>query len=208
MPRRQPPPTEPTEPAGKAPPIAGRASTAPPIADPAQRARAIFVDGMGGIGEFWGIARAMGQLWAVLYLNEQPMTMDELVVAVGITKGHASTNLRALLRLGLVTKSWRPGARREYYSPQSDLWAFARSVLRERQKQEFDQALASTVSALAVLDSARDGIPVGERRFLQQRLEAIREFHGTIDRAVAAVLALDDLRHAILRLAPGGRPRQ
>jgi len=176
-----------------------------PAGDAAQRARAIFIDGMGGIGEFWGIARAMGQIWAVLYLNEQSMTMDDVVAAVGITKGHASTNLRALLRLGLVTKSWRPGDRKEYYSPQADLWAFARSVLRERQKQEFDQALASTVSSLSVLEAARGGIPAGEYRFLKQRLEAIREFHGTIDRAVAAVLALDDLRHAIFRLAPRRR---
>ena len=57
--------------------------------------------------------------------------MDDLVRAVGITKGHASTNLRALLRLGLVSRSSRPGDRKDYYTPQSDLWAFARSVLRE-----------------------------------------------------------------------------
>jgi hypothetical protein len=39
-------------------------------------------------------------------------------------------------------------------------------------------------------------------------LEAIRDFHGTIDRAVAAVLAFEDLRHAVLRLAPDRGPRQ
>jgi DNA-binding transcriptional regulator GbsR (MarR family) len=175
---------------------------------PAEQARAIFIDGMGGIGEFWGIARAMGQLWAVLYLSPEPMTMDQLVEAVGITKGHASTNLRQLLRLGLVTKSWRPGDRKEYYSPQADLWAFARSVLRERQKQEFDQALASSVSALAVLELRRDRVPAAEYRFLKQRLEAIRDFHGVIDRAVAALLALDDLGNMVFRLTPGARRRR
>lgn len=171
--------------------------------DPAERARTVFIDGMGSVGEFWGIARAMGRIWAVLYLNQDPMTMDDLVVAAGITKGHASTNLRALLRLGLVTKSWRPGNRKDYYSPQAELWDFARSILKERQKQEFDQALASTLKALAVLEADRTRIPIEEYRFLKERLEAIRDFHGTIDRAVAAVLALDDLRHAIFRLAPG-----
>jgi len=172
------------------------------LSSPADLARTVFIDGMGGIGEFWGIARAMGQLWAVLYLSPEAMTMDQLVEAVGITKGHASTNLRALLRLGLVAKSWRPGDRKEYYSPQADLWAFARSILRERQKQEFDQALHSTVSALAMLDRHRGEIPPDEERFLRRRLEAIRDFHGTIDRAVAALLALEDLRHAVRRLAP------
>lgn len=178
-----------------------------PSVDAAERARAIFVHGMGGIGEFWGIGRAMGQLWAVLYLSPEPLTMDQLVEAVGITKGHASTNLRALQRLGLVSKSWRPGDRKEYYSPQADLWAFARSILRERQKQEFDQALASTQNALAALESAKSQIQVQEYRFLKDRLEAIRDFHGTIDRAVVALLALDDLRHAARRLTLKRRPR-
>jgi DNA-binding transcriptional regulator GbsR (MarR family) len=162
---------------------------------------------MGGIGEFWGIGRAMGQIWATLYLNPDAMTMDDLVVAVGITKGHASTNLRALIRLGLVTKSFRPGDRKDYYSPQADLWAFARSVLRERQKQEFDQALASTSRALKVLENGQSGTPGDEYAFLKGRLEAIRDFHGTIDRAVNALLKLEDLHQAVGRLAPRRRSK-
>jgi DNA-binding transcriptional regulator GbsR (MarR family) len=170
-------------------------------------ARATFVEGMGGIGEFWGIGRAMGQIWATLYLTPEPMTMDDLVVAVGITKGHASTNLRGLLRLGLVTKSFRPGDRKDYYSPQADLWAFARSVLRERQKQEFDQALASTSRALEVLEAGRTVTATDEFRFLKRRLEAIRDFHGTIDRAVGALLRLEDLHQAVGRLSPRRKVR-
>jgi DNA-binding transcriptional regulator GbsR (MarR family) len=197
VPKQRPQNTEPDAPGG------GRGRP-----DPAENARTSFVDGMGGVGEFWGIAPAMGRIWAVLYLNQDPMTMDGVVAAVGITKGHASTNLRALLRLGLITKSWRPGDRKEYYSPQADLWDFARSILKERQKQEFDQALASTRKALAVLEADRTRIPIEEYRFLKERLEAIRDFHGTIDRAVAAVLAFEDLRHAVLRLAPDRGARQ
>ena len=164
--------------------------------------RATFIEGMGSIGEFWGIGRAMGQIWATLYLTPDAMTMDDLVRAVGITKGHASTNLRALLRLGLVSRASRPGDRKDYYTPQSDLWAFARSVLRERQQQEFDQALASTSRAMALLDSQKGGVAPAEFRFLKQRLEAVRDFHGTIDRAVNALLKLEDLHQAAGRLSP------
>lgn len=164
--------------------------------------RATFIEGMGGIGEFWGIGKAMGQIWATLYLTPGPMSMDDIVAAVGITKGHASTNLRALLRLGLVNRSTRPGDRKDYYTPQADLWAFARSVLRERQKQEFDQALASTERALRHLDGTRTDVPAADHRFLKERLEAVRDFHGTIDRAVNALLMLEDLHQAATRLSP------
>ncbi|MFN2465482.1 MAG: GbsR/MarR family transcriptional regulator [Candidatus Dormibacteria bacterium] len=169
---------------------------------PTDDVRGTFIEGMGSIGDFWGIGRAMGQIWAVLYLSPEPMTMDQLVVAVGITKGHASTNLRALLRLGLVTKSFRPGDRKDYYSPQADLWAFARSILRERQKQEFDQALASTTRALQTLEDRRSEMAAEEYGFLRQRLDGVRDFHGTIDRAVNALLRLEDLHQAAVRLSP------
>ena len=170
--------------------------------DAADQVRSTFIEGMGNIGEFWGIARAMGQIWATLYLTPEPMTMDDIVAAVGITKGHASINLRALLRLGLVSRSTRPGDRKDYYTPQSDLWSFARSVLRERQKQEFDQALASTSRALRHLEGERAGVSADEYRFLKERLEAVRDFHGTIDRAVNALLMLEDLHQAASRLSP------
>src|ERR1019366_7875368 len=111
---------------------------------------------------------------------------------VGITKVHASTNLRALLRLGLITKSWRPGDRKEYYSPQADLWDFARSILKERQKQELDQPQGSPRKAHQGLEADRPRIPLHETRFPRERVQAIRDFDGTIDRAVAAVLAFED----------------
>lgn len=174
----------------------------------ADQVRATFIEGMGSIGEFWGIGKAMGQIWATLYLTPDPMTMDDLVHAVRITKGHASTNLRSLLRLGLVSRSSRPGDRKDYYTPQSDLWAFARSVLRERQKQEFDQALASTSRATALLESEKTNVASAEYRFLKQRLEAVRDFHGTIDRAVNALLMLEDLHQAASRLSPSRLARK
>ncbi|MHB8572637.1 MAG: GbsR/MarR family transcriptional regulator [Candidatus Dormibacteria bacterium] len=165
-----------------------------------ETARATFIDGMGRIAEFWGLGRVMGRLWAVLYLSPEAMTLDDLTHGVGITKGHASTSLRALLRLGLVHRSWRPGDRRDYYEAETDFWRFTREILRERQQREFDRALASTSEALAQLESARTRVPPTEFDFVHRRLVAIRDFHATIDRAVATLLRLDDLRGAVLEL--------
>jgi len=107
--------------------------------------------------------------------------------------------------VGLVSRSRRPGDRKDYYTPQADLWAFARSILRERQQKEFDQALASTSKALGELGKRRQSMDPEEYRFLKQRLDAVKDFHGAIDRAVSAILKLEDLRVAASRLAPHRR---
>jgi DNA-binding transcriptional regulator GbsR (MarR family) len=168
-------------------------------------ARDEFVEGMGAITEFWGAGRHTGRLWAVLYLSERAMSMDELGNAAGITKGHVSTNLRTLLRLGMVNKINRPGDRRDWYVAEPDIWKVARGVLRERGQVEFDRALASTDRALDKLRIAGETVSTAELEFLKRRIEAVREFNASVDRAVDALLRLDDLRTALSRLIDGRR---
>ena len=166
-----------------------------------------FVDGMGAVTEFWGAGRHTGRLWAVLYLSPEPISLDGLAAAVGITKGHASTNLRTLLRLRMVRRLRRPADRRDWFEAESDIWSVAKGVLRERGVQEFDEALASTDRALRLLEQARESLPPERQRFLRQRIEAVRDFHASLDRAVDALLRFDDLRGAVARLMgrDGGR---
>jgi len=166
-----------------------------------QQARAEFVEGMGSVTEFWGAGRYTGRLWAVLYLSPEAMTMEQLCQELGITKGHASTNLRALLRLRMVHRSRRPGDRRDWYTAEADIWAVARGVLRERGEQEFDRALRSTDRALEALSGEQGA----QAAFMRRRLGAVREFNAALDRAVGAALRLSDLRAALawLTQAPG-----
>jgi DNA-binding transcriptional regulator GbsR (MarR family) len=166
-----------------------------------RRARQEFVDGMGEITDFWGAGRHTGRLWGLLYLSPEAMSLGELARGAGITKGHASTNLRTLLRLRMVRRVQRPGDRRDWFEAEPDIWRVARGILRERGEQEFDRALGSTERALAELDAARASLAAADYAFLRGRIEAVRDFNATLDRAVEALLRMDDLREAARRLA-------
>jgi DNA-binding transcriptional regulator GbsR (MarR family) len=168
--------------------------------DAAGRAIGEFVDGMGAITQFWGAGRHSGRLWAILYLNPEPMSLDDLTAAAGITKGHASTNLRTLLRLRLVRRFRRSGDRRDWFEAEADIWAVAKGVLRERGVHEFDEALESTNRALRMLDSQAGGLDANRMRFLRHRIRAVRDFNAALDRAVDALLKFEDLRGAIAGL--------
>jgi HTH-type transcriptional regulator, glycine betaine synthesis regulator len=156
-------------------------------------ARAIFVDGMGRIADFWGVGRVMGRLWGVLYLSAAPLTMDELGGAVGVTKGHVSTNLRALERLHLVDRQALRGERKERYSAETDFWRFVQRVMREREQKELEHAIGSVERSLRALDAERGRLSAEEYRFLRERLRNIHRFYVAIGRMVEAVLALNDL---------------
>ena len=103
-------------------------------------ARGEMIGNLSRISEFWGYPRAMGGLYAVLYLSPGPVSLDDLVPLVGVTKGAISTNIRALEQLGMVHRRLRAGDRKDYYEADTDFWKIVKTVLERRQKPEFDAA--------------------------------------------------------------------
>ena len=71
-----------------------------------------FIENLSRISEFWGYPRAMGALYGALYLSQNPLSLDDLIPIVGVTKGAISTNIRVLEQLGMVHKQVRAGDRK------------------------------------------------------------------------------------------------
>ena len=76
--------------------------------------RQTFIENLSRISEFWGYPRAMGALYGALYLSPTPLSLDDLIPIVGVTKVAISTNVRALEQLGMVHKHVRSGDRKDH----------------------------------------------------------------------------------------------
>ena len=106
-------------------------------------------DAVGALIESWGFKRNMGRMWAVLYLDDHPLTAADLGERLGLSTGAVSMLLTELLQWGAIKKAWVVGERREHYEPETSLWKMVSRVFRERElnwiKQaadQFDQAKA------------------------------------------------------------------
>ena len=62
----------------------------------------------------WNLPRATGRVYAVLLLNESPVTLDELQETTALSKGQTSTSVRELTAWGLARSTTRQGGRRLY----------------------------------------------------------------------------------------------
>jgi HTH-type transcriptional regulator, glycine betaine synthesis regulator len=152
-----------------------------------------FVDGLSRISHFWGYPKGVGAIFAVLYLSPAPLTLDELVLRSGLSKGAVSTDVRALARMGLVRHSTRLGDRKDYYEAETDFYKAIRYILGERQNHEFDTALRSVRTTLDNVKAAKGKMDEEQRRFLINRLEALQDFFDAIDSLARAVSRLDSL---------------
>ncbi len=166
-----------------------------------QQAREHTIQGLSVISQFWGFSKGMGAIYGAIYLSPDPLSLDDLVKQVGITKGAVSTNLRQLARLGLVHKQTAIGDRRDFYQAETDFWKVVRGILQERRKSEFDRALHTVSESLAMVEGAGPLDPQdrSKARFYQQRLRRLADFFRRLDTLVGAVLALEDLRGSALR---------
>jgi len=56
------------------------------------------------LAELFGNPRSYGSIYGLLFASESPWTMDEIVIALGISKGSASMGLRQLEEFGAVVR--------------------------------------------------------------------------------------------------------
>jgi len=135
----------------------------------------------------------MGLIYGILYLNSGRLSLDEIATSLNMSKGNISLNVRSLERWGLIKKVSQRSDRKDYYEAESDFWRMARDIIRERDKKEFDQALATVATCLENIRQHKGTLPTAEAEFLEDRFKQMKEFFDTLDTLAKAVLALDKL---------------
>ena len=113
-----------------------------------------FVFHFGEMGSRWGFNRTVGQLFALLVINEHPLCADDLTQALSISRGNVSMGLKELQSWQLVRRVHQPGERKEFYASADNVWDMAIKVLEERRKRELDPTLSLLRSLLLDADNS------------------------------------------------------
>lgn len=101
-------------------------------------AKSQFIQAWGTLGSKWGINRTMAQLHALLFVSPDPMSTEEMMEALNISRGNVNMNIRDLMDWGLVEKMHKPGDRKEYFWAEKDIWKVTKQVAKERKKRELE----------------------------------------------------------------------
>ncbi len=100
-----------------------------------------FIQAWGTLGSNWGINKAMAQIHALLLLAIEPLSAEEIMDELQMSRGNVNMNLRALMDWGIVKKGHRVGERKEYFTTGKDVLDLARQVSRERRRREIEPIL-------------------------------------------------------------------
>lgn len=100
-----------------------------------------FVQTWGALGSQWGINKTMAQIHALLMVSSEPLSMEDIMEELKISRGNASMNLRGLMDWGIVYKEYKAGERKEFFTAEKDLDELAVKISQERSKREIKPAL-------------------------------------------------------------------
>jgi len=147
-----------------------------------------FIHSWGVLGSQWGINRTMAQVHSLLLVASKPLSTDDIMEALSISRGNANMNIRDLINWGLVDKVIVPGDRKEYFSAEKDIWKVATRIMYQRKKRELDPML-KVLNQLSDIEGDKRNADV---KAFTETVESIKKFAGQAEKTMDVMIKAEE----------------
>lgn len=102
-----------------------------------------MLDGLSQLADYFGFSKVMGQLYGTLLLSPGPLSLDDMMDRLSISKASVSMNMRTLEHMGMVRQVWVRGGsgRRKYYEAETDFWQIITNLFSGREMRDVERAI-------------------------------------------------------------------
>ena len=156
------------------------------------KARDRFVEGIGRLAATVGVSRVIGQLYAMLFLSEKPLCLDDMVERLKISKGNASLNIRKLESLGVAKRVWVKGDRKDFYQAELDLEKIIKGELIDIARSRMKIALDTVTETEDLIKNVKGNLNEEEKRrkkLYLKRLESAKEINNFIETMLNSIFS-------------------
>ena len=155
-----------------APSAAGAVSATPPALEPVQ---ARFIELFVAAAEVLGVPRSLGEIYGVLYASPRPLSFQDIVDRLALSKGSVSQGLRTLRSLGAIRAAGLPDDRREYFEPETELRTLVGGLLRDRISPHLEHG-RQRLDRVGAEISAGKGLSRAEAAVLRARVQKLENW--------------------------------
>jgi DNA-binding transcriptional regulator GbsR (MarR family) len=146
--------------------------------DKLEQAREKVIHSIAQNMDLYGITASIGRLYGTMFFQHQPMTLDEMGTALGMSKTSMSTGVRSLLEINMVQRTWIKGVRKDLYTVEEDWYKTFIDLFTTKW---------------------RKGIEMNEEEINEASQDLVAIAHSTEDEELKLVIEqdLEKLRHAV-----------
>lgn len=144
-----------------------------------EEAKEKYIHAWGALGSSWGINRTMAQIHALLLVSTEPISTEDIMEELQVSRGNANMNIRTLIDWGLAKKVVKAGERKDFFTTDKDIWELGVQVVKERKRRELEPILKLLEE---VKDAEGEGKEVEEFRKVTNDLNQFaNEASGLLD---------------------------
>lgn len=147
-----------------------------------------FIQSWGVLGSQWGINRTMAQIHALLLVAGKPLSTDEIMDELSISRGNANMNIRDLIEWQLVDKIIVQGDRKEYFSAEKDIWKVATKIVYQRKKRELDPMM-KVLTQLSDVEGDKRNADV---KAFTETIDNIKKFATQADKTMDTIIKAEE----------------
>ena len=143
-----------------------------------------FIESTARLGDRLGLSRVSVQLYILLYLSDKPLSLDDMVKILKISKGTASIKIRALEDIDAVRKVWIKGSRRDFYEAEMDTLKVFVSRIKSIVKNRMEEAKDILSHADDLLRDSVDALDGEEKKkalAYKKKLEETKKMHAKVN---------------------------
>lgn len=136
-----------------------------------------MLDGLSQLADYFGFSKVMGQLYGALLLSPGPLSLDDMMETLSISKASVSMNMRTLEHMGMVRQVWvrGKGGRRKYYEAETDFLQIITNILSGREMRDVDRALSIMEENEALLQKSMTEMDQSDRELSELYLDRIAQ---------------------------------
>lgn len=136
-----------------------------------------MIDAGGRTAETFGLSRLLGQIYTLLYLRDMPLSLDQIIAELSVSKASVSIACRQLQTFGAVRRITQKGSRRDFYEAVQDFRGLLQNGLLPALEKKLDSARIQIEHCRRLLESASSG----EATQLIKRLDEAEERRSKIN---------------------------
>ncbi len=137
-----------------------------------------FISSFGKAAMSMGHKRITGMVFAILFMNEKPMSLDDITDALETSKATTCGTVKELIKLGFIQKSWVKGSRKDYYVAETSINVLIQKALQSM----LDSRLSATREFVGRIQTKIDhmtsvGVSNDELKFIQNKISEVKKLN-------------------------------
>ncbi|MBR7554803.1 choline uptake/conversion transcriptional regulator CudC [Allobacillus sp. GCM10007491] len=137
--------------------------------------------------DLYGVTPSVGRLYATMYFKHEPITLDEMKDALGMSKPSMSTSVRKLQDINIVKKVWQKGSRKDSFIAEKNFFNYFSHFYGMKWEREVNMYLVSLKKAQEQLkevieDPETDEVLREKAELDYQQLEDARVYYRWLEK--------------------------